>query len=350
MSTTTSGSSNVAVNQDSAAASTPPSSATFGGWRALSARAVRRALKELEGWAVRTVTNVNELSGNEVLAVGTALDAIVREVRTQTVETQSALATLAGNDDTSVATAIAAQSGAITAHTTSVRAALAKQAELADAALSSLRNITAMAHRVSKMAQSMRMLSLNARVEAARLGTGSVFTVIAQEMTTMTNEVRVANTEIEQVVRELEQALPQIARQAHAARDQSETFMSVMQGHMQRVDGAVTVLRDGVSSALRSSDERLGAVLSVSQTALSHLQFQDTAAQALQRIERDIVQVGEQLGQHLETGDLESLEFLSQLKASSSNRERSAGEIVLLDDPAGHAESGGIQGGQLVFL
>jgi methyl-accepting chemotaxis protein len=344
----------VGVKQDSTAASTPPSappsSGAFDGLRALSARAVRRALKELEGWAVRNVTTVNELSGREVLAVGTSLDAIVREVRTQTVETQSAMAALTANDDTSVASAIASQSQAITEHTTSVQSTLTKQAELADAAMSSLRNITAMAQRVSKMAQSMRMLSLNARVEAARLGTGSVVTVIAQEMTTMTNEVRVANTEIEQVVRDLEQALPQIARQAHAARDQSTSFMNVMQGHMDRVDGAVTVLRDGVSAALRSSDERLGTVLSVSQTALSHLQFQDTAAQALQRIERDVAQVSELLAVHLETGDLESLEFLSQLKASSSNRERAAGEIVLLDDPAGHAESGGIQGGQLVFL
>jgi hypothetical protein len=173
--------------------------------------------------------------------------------------------------------------------------------------------------------------------------------VIAQEMTSMTNEVRLANTEIEQIVSDLEQALPQIAQQAHDARDQSDAFVGAMREHMARVDGAVSVLRNGVSATLRTNDERLGTVLSVSQDALSHLQFQDTAAQALQRIEQDIAQVTEQLCEHLEGGDLESLEFLNTLRAASSNRARSAGEIVTMDDPAGGA-SGGMQGGELVFL
>lgn len=317
--------------------------------RAFSARAVRRALTELQGWAVRNVANVNELSGKEVLAAGASLDIIVRQVREQAGETRSALANLASDDDSSVASVIASQAEAITTHTACVHSALARQTELADSAMQSLRQITSMAQRVSKLAQSIRMLSLNARVEAARLGSGSVFTVIAQEMTSMTNEVRLANTEIEQIVSDLEQALPQIAQQAHDARDQSDAFVGAMREHMARVDGAVSVLRNGVSATLRTNDERLGTVLSVSQDALSHLQFQDTAAQALQRIEQDIAQVTDQLCQHLEAGDLESLEFLSTLRAASSNRARAAGEIVTMDDPGG-ASSGGMQGGELVFL
>jgi methyl-accepting chemotaxis protein len=317
--------------------------------RAASARAVRRALEELQGWAVRNVTSVNELSGKEVLAAGTALDGIVRQVREQAGETRSALANLASDDDSSVASVIASQAESVTTHTASVHAALARQTQLADSAMQSLRQITSMAERVSKLAQSIRMLSLNARVEAARLGSGSVFTVIAQEMTSMTNEVRLANTEIEQIVSDLQQALPQIAEQAHDARDQSDAFVGAMREHMARVDGAVGVLRNGVSATLRTNDERLGAVLSVSQEALSHLQFQDTAAQALQRIELDIARVTEQLCQHLESGDIESLSFLDTLEAASSNRARNAGEIVTLDDPKG-AGTGGMQGGELVFL
>ncbi len=266
---------------------------------------MRKALAELQSWAVRNVANVNELSGNEVLAAGASLDLIVRQVREQAGETRSAM--------------------------------------------HSLRQITSMAQRVSKLAQSIRMLSLNARVEAARLGSGSVFTVIAREMTSMTNEVRLANTEIEQSVSDLEQALPQIAQQAHDARDQSDAFVAAMREHTARVDGAVSILRHGVAATLRSNDERLGTVLAVSQDALSRLQFQDTAAQALQRIEQDIAQVTEQICQHLETGDLESLEFLSALRSASSNRARSAGEIVTIDDPAGTTSSG-MQGGELVFL
>jgi sn-glycerol 3-phosphate transport system substrate-binding protein len=330
-----------------AAVSVPASAITT--LRAFSARAVRRALSELQSWAVRNVGNVNELSGREVLAAGASLDIIVRQVREQAGETRSALATLASDDDTSVASVIASQAEAITTHTACVHSALARQTELADSAMQSLRQITSMAQRVSKLAQSIRMLSLNARVEAARLGSGSVFTVIAQEMTSMTNEVRLANTEIEQIVSDLEQALPQIAQQAHDARDQSDAFVGAMREHMARVDGAVSVLRNGVSATLRSNDERLGTVLSVSQDALSHLQFQDTAAQALQRIEQDIAQVTEQLCQHLEDGDLESLDFVKTLQAASSNRARSAGEIVTMDDPAG-STSGGMQGGELVFL
>jgi sn-glycerol 3-phosphate transport system substrate-binding protein len=325
-------------------------SATMTAIRDASARAVRRALGELKTWAVRNVTTVNDLSGREVLAAGKSLDAIVQQVREQAGETRSALANLASDDDSSVASVIASQAEAITTHTACVHQALARQTQLADSAMQSLRQITSMAQRVSKLAQSIRMLSLNARVEAARLGSGSVFTVIAQEMTSMTNEVRLANTEIEQIVSDLEQALPQIAQQAHDARDQSDTFVGAMREHMARVDGAVGVLRNGVSATLRSSDERFSTVLSVSQDALSHLQFQDTAAQALQRIEQDIAQVTEQLCQHLEAGDLESLEFLKNLEASSSNRARSAGEIVTLDDPAKSAANGGMQGGDLVFL
>ncbi len=315
------------------------------GLRALSALAVRKAMAELQSWAVKNVTNVNDLTGTEVLAAGAALDTIVRHVREQAVETRGALAALAGDDDSSVARVIGSQAESIQRHTESVHSGLAKQTQLADAAMLSLKQITAMAQRVAKMAQGMRMLSLNARVEAARLGTGSVFTVIAQEMTTMTNEVRVANTEIEQIVSDLQQALPQVAEQAHSARGQSDAFVAAMREHMSRVDVAVGVLREGVSSALYASDARLGEVMSVSQEALSHLQFQDTCAQALQRIERDIGQVAEQLALHLESGDIESLDFLASLKAASSNRARAAGEIVTMDD-----SGSGQQGGDLIFL
>jgi methyl-accepting chemotaxis protein len=254
------------------------------------------ALGAFRGRMASRIREINGMTEREVLSAGESVHTIVGSASAHVDQIKKVLSGLTGdigNQQASGVTAtIAEQSAMLREHVTDMTTRAAAQDEFARSAQAQSGSILATAGIIAKLAREAKTLALNARIEAARSEDhADGFGVIAAEMQRLANEVASANTRVQDWASKLSLVLPAVAEQAREIRAHVDAFASSSTLKIAEVESGVAQLRDDVARTLRASDETIESILRASREALSHLQFQDVAAQSIMQVDawiRDI--------------------------------------------------------------
>jgi methyl-accepting chemotaxis protein len=215
------------------------------------------------------VGRLRELSERETLACGRVLAQIVDTARTIISDTDGALAAAITRSDETTTRFIGEMQRDIEAQEAAVEKVLA----LADAMQEAVSAI-------DSLSQYSDLLSINARIEAARLGDmGAGFAVIAEQTRQLSGTIRGAAERVGTAIVSMREGLPPVRERATAMRERARAFIEVVGEEMKHGS------RDSATGGAGS--HRLEAVMRLSNEALSHLQFQDPLVQELNSIDRD---------------------------------------------------------------
>ena len=232
----------------------------------------RRALAEVAAGRRRLSSRIGalqSLSEQEVLACGRVLAEIVDNVRNLIVETERSVAASLAESDASTQRFIGAMQEDIRAQ----EAAVGHVLELADGMQEAIEAINALSHYSN-------MLSINARVEAARLGQqGAGFAVIADHTRELSGTIRAAADRVSTAIGAVRAGLPPVSARAASMQERTRAFIELVGDQMR---SASRKAADG-SAGNRGLEE----VVRLSNEALSHLQFQDSLTQGLAAIDSE---------------------------------------------------------------
>jgi methyl-accepting chemotaxis protein len=239
--------------------------------------------------AVKRIGQLNRMTESGTLSAGRSLEAIVLDAQAYAQRARSTLEGIAGSDDQrGIASLIASQNQILESFIQEMRSQIERQAEVARAALRSSSQIASLGNEIGAVAFQSRLLSLNASIEAGRMGPqGRAFGVIAAEMTKLSQQVESTSKAVNELVSVLSATLPNVFDAAEAMRGTSESFITEIGGSISQVDHEVKQLADSVQQTLHAGDRCIAAILSHSQDALSSLQFQDPVAQGLVAVAKD---------------------------------------------------------------
>lgn len=243
--------------------------------------------------ATRRVEKLAELTESSVLSIGESVESIVCDAQEYAKHARATLEDVAGsNEGKGIAQLVADQNEILSTFVAEIQKQVAHQAKVADAAISAASKIRNLGNQITSVAAQSRLLSLNASIEAARIGTGGrAFGVIASEMTNLSRQVEFTSHSVNTLVENLSETLPGVAEAARDMRTASESFIGEISDSIQRVNSKARGLEDSVQATMHSGDETIAKILSHSQDALSALQFQDPVAQGLVGITRDFQDV-----------------------------------------------------------
>jgi methyl-accepting chemotaxis protein len=156
-------------------------------------------------------------------------------------------------------------------------------ASTASRAQADTRKILTLVATVKRISASTKLLALNTRIEASRLGANEkALAVLSAEMRSLSDEVTSATEVMEQLAESLTESLPSVASGA-------SELVTVCVAQAGGVTGTVAPFRDAygrarhsVEQALASSRDRLERIQDKYTTILQNLQFQDRAQQQMQ--------------------------------------------------------------------
>jgi hypothetical protein len=288
--------------------------------------AVFESLAAFRSRLTERIREVNTMTEKEVMGAADDVHAICGAASDQIARLRSLLGGAsggAGRDD--LTSLIDEELKTVIAFADELNQEVTEQLRLTQAAEKSLSDITAAAAQVGTFANRAKMLALNARIEASRdVGTAKGFAVIADEMKELSRGVAETNASIQGLAHSMAALLPGIVRGANSMHERARIFSSNLQQAMRTIGEKSGERRKEIASAVEDSDNTLSRVVSSSQSALSHLQFQDTVAQGLNRLDGMLAET--QLAVCTMTG-LQSRkgEIAPPLQASVGGGEKSAG-------------------------
>jgi methyl-accepting chemotaxis protein len=225
------------------------------------------------------------LSEREVMAAGERIGAVKAEAREHLEALQVVARTFESDDKSSkgsLADAIAAQSRTVDDLISRLQAAHAVQSDAAASVAAAAVRIDRFVSVIGNIATGLHVLTLNARIEAARRGAqGTAFATIADSMRSLATDVQQANYGIGALSSDL-------TASAGAAQDVNATMVTLMEQAKLRFArdlGQVLQAFQGAQGttelAARAGVERALRLVKLTDDLLSHLQFQDRMAQVL---------------------------------------------------------------------
>jgi len=247
------------------------------------AERVSASMESARKEVLQRIQVVNETTERETLAAGESLQNIVAEARRQADDARAVLEQLGGGGNAMGVPAMAGrQSALVQAFLRQIDEDVAKhEATMAESQGLSER-IVSTGKRVGGVAFQARLLSMNAAIEAARLGeAGAAFGIIAQEMTRLSGEVDLANRSIGELARELLRYLPLAQAQAASMRSTTAEFSARLASELGQLQAGSAEFERRVAQTLQRGDKRISKIAESSNDALSHLAFQDVCAQRL---------------------------------------------------------------------
>lgn len=235
------------------------------------------------------VAELTSLSERETLACGNVLSSIVDNVRDLIAETDRTVAAAKARSDAATSRFIEGMQEDARAQEAAVKEVL----RLADGVEESIQAINGLTHYSN-------LLAINARIEAARIGEqGRGFAVIAQHMRDLSVTIRESADKVSAAMDAVRQGLPPVGVRATSMHDRTRSFVDVVAEQV----GSASLQSD--SNSMHSG--RLDMVMELSNKALSHLQFQDSLAQNLSLIDRDLALVENRVRRVLQGEDLEAV-------------------------------------------
>jgi methyl-accepting chemotaxis protein len=306
---------------------------------AVPRRLARQLFDGLVGFRELMIARINDVNATtmrEVMAAATSVAAVVEgatEHITRVKQMVSALEGQGGAGSGGVAGAIARQGEVLRRFFESVSRDIARQESTAQRAQTQLQRITRAASDTANLASAARLLALNARIEAARVGGhGNCFSTIAGEMQHLAEQITRANEFIDSLASRLSQDLPELAQTAQALRQSSEALRHDLSAAAHDVDVETEAMRAVIGRLLESSDQEMAKLIGTSHEALSHLQFQDVIAQGLLRLEPPLRELqiaqAEQLGAPDLAADLPAAQHV-EIGGDKPVDQQNAGEVML---------------------
>ncbi len=297
------------------------------------ARKLFDGLAAFRALMVERINDVNATTMREVMAAATSVASVVEGATEHITQVKQMVSAIDGHGGGGVAGAIVRQSEVLRRFFESVSRDITRQEVTAQRAQTQLQRITKAASDTANLASAARLLALNARIEAARVGGhGNCFSTIAGEMQHLAEEITRANEFIDGLASRLSQDLPELAATAQALRESSEVLRQDLSAAAHDVDTETAVMRDVIRRLLESSDQEMAKLIGTSHEALSHLQFQDVIAQGLLRLEPPLREL-----QIEQAGQLGSPDLAAHLPPAQHNEiggdkpvdQQNAGEVML---------------------
>jgi len=229
-------------------------------------------------------------SEREVMAAGDAVRAIYDETREQVSAMDAAVASL-GNEtgkrsDASLGQAMKRQIDMFAEFMDQLSKRLEMQSTAANQALAMVGKVHEFTKRVSTLWSAARILTVNARIEAARLGDqGAGFAVIAQEMREFTAAVAKANEATSGIAQQMAETIPAIAKESDAMVAAAGSFSTRLAQEAGHLEQTYSQTMGSALAALSTAHDAARTTVERAQEVLSHLQFQDMLAQALHQVD-----------------------------------------------------------------
>jgi methyl-accepting chemotaxis protein len=238
---------------------------------------VREELDRGRGRVAARVEALRTLTEREILACGSVLSGIVDTARAIISDTEDAAAAAIKRSDETTARFIGEMRQDIEAQEAAVTEVLALAATMEEA-------ISA----INSLSQYSDLLSINARIEAARIGeAGAGFAVIAEQTRQLSGTIRGAAERVGAAIGAVRQGLPPVRERASAMQERARAFIDVVSSEMKQGTHE--------STSGSAAGHRLDAVMRLSNEALSHLQFHDPLVQELTSINQDFAVLSERV-------------------------------------------------------
>jgi methyl-accepting chemotaxis protein len=226
----------------------------------------------------RRVDEVRQVTEREILACGRVLSNIVETARALIQETDKAIADAKARSEHSTARFIGEMQMDIRAQEAVVKDVLVLAGGIEE-------SISA----INNLAEFSNLLSVNARIEAGRIGeAGAGFAVIADQTRDLSTTIGTTAHKVTTAIAAVRQGLPPISEHARSMHERARAFGEAVAKEMEKSDGASIGTR------------RLEDLIRLSNEALSHLQFQDPVAQELAAINRDLEILAARIGRVIE--------------------------------------------------
>jgi methyl-accepting chemotaxis protein len=240
---------------------------------------------------VRRVRSVNDTTAQEVRETAHFLSEVVERAREYVRDSQAALGRLQADGRDSIGQLLSKQTEFLRNHAHEMSERAAAQDERARQAAAAAKSIADLAASIERLAGEARLLAVNARIESSRLGAQSAgFEVLASEMQRLSDEVASTNERVGELAGRLGHDLPWIAQHARDFRHAMENFSSTAIMQLDETERSVADLRMQVTKASKAGGAVMEDILRASQSALSHLQFQDVVAQELRQLDGSALQ------------------------------------------------------------
>jgi len=253
------------------------------------------------------IRDIQSLSEREILACGNVLWAIAEKGRDLADESERAVASSMARTEEITSRFARGMQADLLAQETAVQHVL----ELAS-------GIEAAIHAINDLMLSSKVLAVNARIEAARVGEqGKGFARIADSLSELSGVIRGASDTVSSSIGAVRQGLPQMSASAASMHERTNLFIDEVG---KQVESASLRAGNGESNG------SLSKLMELSNQALSHLQFQDRMSQNLFAINGDLDLVKERVRQTL-NGEEDNPEQAESEIADGS--EPLPGEIML---------------------
>jgi methyl-accepting chemotaxis protein len=243
-----------------------------------------RALAELahgNGRIARRLESLRALTEREILGCGRVLSTIVENVRDLIAENERSVSESTSRSREVTARFVAEIQGDVNAQEAAVKRLL----EVADGMAGAIEAISGLSHYSN-------ILSINARIEAARIGAaGGGFAVIADHTRDLSKTIQEAAARVSTAIDAVRQGLPSVTQRAVVIQDRTRAFIEIVDDQVQSAS---------LQAATGATGTRgLSAVINLSNQALSHLQFHDPLVQQLAAIDRDLEVVSDRVSRTL---------------------------------------------------
>jgi methyl-accepting chemotaxis protein len=251
--------------------------------------AIAVELRTCEARVHALIDSATTLSEREVVAIGTHIAEINREA----VTNLDALTGLSSEFDTSAVqgrssleTAVRGQEGILQAFASDLNEGLAHQREATAGIVEVARKIQGFVAGIEVVALDLRMLTLNAKLEAARWGSkGAAFVTVAIGMRDLTTEVQRVNEHVGSLATRLSSLATQVVDNEKVMHGLGLRLTEDVAARMNELRRAYDQTRTSTAKAVSAGTEGAHRMVAISTNTLTNLQFQDRMAQTLREAE-----------------------------------------------------------------
>lgn len=256
------------------------------GVRAVVDKALGR-MASLRSFLRERIREVDKMAQREVMAAAQDVNTIYTSATTQIADLKARLSTVSRGDGESGANSAEKQLLAVERYVNDLEQRITELKTIAGQSAGCTAQIEQAAQQIQKLTTDAHMLSINARIEAARSTDGGSkgFAVIAVEMKELSRAITATSETVKNLARTLGALLPQLDRGMIGLREHSQEFSNSLAVDIRDLARKSGEQKRSVEAAVTASDVTLGAIVKASQSALSHLQFQDVISQALMRMD-----------------------------------------------------------------
>lgn len=273
------------------------------------------------------IGEANGMTEREVLAVGDALKLIVDEARAYVADSSKTLNEFAS---TNLSDMLERHGLTMTRFVETMKSQVQAQSEAARQATDQSNRIVELGRSIERATMESKILALNANIQARRLGVaGESFQVIAQEMKQFSESVNNANKTVQELAGGLLDVLPRISKLADDMRTTSEQFSKDVGERVAEVAKTNNSMKRDVAESMAAGEIRLQEILKLSYGALSHLQFQDTVAQSLNRCQTQLKDAMHEVEQWIAVGDEGLAEVQAQNATVAQEETIESGDVML---------------------